>query len=91
MEEIKHSNQIFLFPYMYHLTDIFPNFSCRQMETNYAHVRNGRMRKVGWRPGCDGAWLAGASCMLWKPRAPNSLTLYIYIARGSPGLMVSSG
>jgi hypothetical protein len=81
MEGIKHSNQIF-FVYMHttvnKLTNTLPNFPCMQMEINCAHARNVRMREVGWRTNYDGAWLAGAFCMLWKHRAPNSLILYIY-------------
>jgi hypothetical protein len=82
MERIKHSNQI-IFVSMHASADTLPNFLCMQMEIKYVHARNGRMREVGWRPGCGGAWLAQTSCMLWKPRAPNNLTLYILFSRGT--------
>jgi hypothetical protein len=59
------------------IMDTLSNFSRMQMETNYVHARNGRMREVGWRPSYDGALLAGASCMLWKHGAHNSLTIYM--------------
>jgi hypothetical protein len=58
MEGIQYSHQIFLFPCMQQLTDTLLNFLCMQIEINYVHARNGRMREVGWRPGCGGAWLA---------------------------------
>jgi hypothetical protein len=62
-----------------HANENIDNFSRVQMKTNCTHARNGRMREVGWCLGYGDAWLAGASYMLWKLRAPNSLTLYIYI------------
>jgi hypothetical protein len=37
------------------------------------------MQKVEWRRGYGGAWLASAFCMLWKPKALNSLTLCVCI------------
>jgi hypothetical protein len=46
---------------MQQLTDTLTNFSRMQLETNCAHAKNGRMREVGWRARCDGAWLAGWS------------------------------
>jgi hypothetical protein len=40
-------------------------YACRRWAVGHAAVVHG--------------WLVGASFMLWKPKAPNSLTIYIYI------------
>jgi hypothetical protein len=56
---------------MRQLIDTLPNFLRMQMKTNWVHAKNGT------HAGC-GEWL-GLPVLYWKLRAPNILTLYIYL------------
>jgi hypothetical protein len=79
MDETNIQIRFFLFPCKQQLKDKPPNFSRMQMEKMCA-CKEWDARRSGLVPRLV-RWcreVAGATCILWKPMAPNSLTIYIY-------------